>query len=130
MTRKTTMLLRCWPLAAECPPCETIRLSNMVRTAVVLGAVLIAGIVPIEPARAHGVAGARLFISTMLIDDPAVADEATLPMFFWLPQPESPGTPATQQYQLNFEWDKRITENFGFAIGGGYSWLRTPGAKT
>jgi hypothetical protein len=84
------------------------------------------------PARAyaHGVAGARLFISTMLIDDPNVADEATLPMFFWLPQPNSPGAQPSQQYQLDFEWDKRITENFGFGISDGYSWLRQPGMKT
>jgi len=81
-------------------------------------------------AHAHGIAGARLFVSTMLIDDPNVADEATLPLFFWLPQPASPGVPVTQQYQLNFEWDKRITENFGFALNTGYTWLRTPGAKT
>jgi hypothetical protein len=81
-------------------------------------------------ADAHGVAGARLFISTMLIDDPNVADEATLPLFFWLPQPTNPGTQPAQQYQLNFEWDKRITENFGFAISDGYSWLRQPGMKT
>jgi hypothetical protein len=81
-------------------------------------------------ARGHGVAGARLFVSTLLIDDPNVADEATLPLFFWLPQPTSPGAQPAQQYQLNFEWDKRITENFGFAINDGYSWLRTPGART
>jgi hypothetical protein len=81
-------------------------------------------------AHAHGVAGARLFISTLLIDDPNVADEAVLPMFFWLPQPTSPGTPTSQQSQLTFEWDKRITENFGFALGTGYQWLRTPGQKT
>jgi hypothetical protein len=81
-------------------------------------------------AHAHGVAGARLFISTLLIDDPNVADEATLPMFFWLPQPASAGVQPAQQYQLDFEWDKRITENFGFGINDGYSWLRQPGMKT
>ncbi len=81
-------------------------------------------------AYAHGVAGARLFISTMLIDDPNVADEATLPLFFWLPQPTSSPSQPPQQYQLNFEWDKRITENFGFAINDGYTWLRQPGTKT
>jgi hypothetical protein len=95
-------------------------------------AMAIAVIGALLPARAfaHGVAGARLFISTMLIDDPNVADEATVPMFFWLPQPASPGVQPPQQYQLNFEWDKRITENFGFAINEGYSWLRQPGMKT
>jgi hypothetical protein len=89
----------------------------------------LSAVVPIA-ARAHGVAGARLFVSTLLIDDPNVADEATLPLFFWLPQPTSPGSQPAQQYQLNFEFDKRITENFGFAINDGYSWLRTPGSKT
>jgi hypothetical protein len=82
------------------------------------------------PAHAHGIAGARLFVSTLLIDDPNVDDEATLPLFFWLPQSADPGAQPPQQYQLNFEWDKRITENFGFAIGDGYSWLRQPGMKT
>jgi hypothetical protein len=96
----------------------------------VLSALLIAGLLSTGPARAHGVAGARLFVSTMLIDDPNVADEATLPLFFWLPRPAGAGTQPPQQYQLNVEFDKRITENFGFALNSGYSWLRTPGAKT
>jgi hypothetical protein len=93
-------------------------------------AVAVIGLLLPEGAHAHGVAGARLFVSTMLIDDPNVADEATIPMFFYLPQPASPGTPAARQSQLSFEWDKRITENFGFAIGDGYTWLRQPGMKT
>ena len=33
-------------------------------------------------------------------------------------------------YNLGFELDKRITENFGFAINGGYTWLTQPGSKT
>src|ERR1051325_209997 len=100
------------------------------RAALILFALLLTVPLNIDPANAHGVAGARLFVSTMLIDDPNVADEATLPMFFWLPQPTSPQTPTTQQYELSVEFAKRITENFGFAIGTGYAWLRTPGAKT
>jgi hypothetical protein len=92
--------------------------------------VAVIGLLFPAPGHAHGVAGARLFISTMLIDDPNVADEATLPLFFWLPQPTSPGTQPPQQYQLNFEFDKRITENFGFAVSDGYTWLRQPGMKT
>ena len=64
-----------------------------------------------------------MFISTLLIDDPNVADEVSVPTFLWLPQP-SDTSPAPEFYNLNFEFDKRITENFG------YLWLRTPGAKT
>src|SRR3978361_42348 len=76
-------------------------------------------------ARAHGFAGDHMFISTLLIDDPNVADEASLPTFSYLPQ--SDGTGA---YGLGFEFNKRITENFGFAIDSGYNWLTQPGAKT
>jgi hypothetical protein len=80
-------------------------------------------------AHAHGYAGDHMFISTLLIDDPNVADEASLPTFSFLPQPTD-GGPAANQYGLEFEWDKRITENFGFAIDSGYNWLTQPGAKT
>ena len=78
---------------------------------------------------AHGFAGPHMFISTLLIDDPNVADEASLPTFSYLPQPNDGGTtPAL--YGLDFEFDKRITENFGFSVSDGYQWLHTPGART
>jgi hypothetical protein len=86
-------------------------------------------LVPIQPVFAHGFAGPHMFISTLLIDDPNVADEASVPTFMWLPQP-SDTNPAPELYNLNFEFDKRITENLGFAINDGYDWLSTPGAKT
>ncbi len=82
-----------------------------------------------HPIHAHGVAGAHMFVSTLLIDDPNVADEASLPTFMWLPQPGDGGvTPSAASASIEF--DKRLTENFGFAIAGGYQWLRTPGQKT
>jgi hypothetical protein len=80
-------------------------------------------------AHAHGFAGDHMFISTLLIDDPNVADEASLPTFSYLPQP-SDGGPTPNLYGLAFEFDKRITENFGFALNGGYNWLTQPGSKT
>jgi len=80
-------------------------------------------------ANAHGFAGDHMFISTLLIDDPNVADEASLPTFSYLPQPTD-GGPAPGAYGLGFEFDKRITENFGFAINDGYNWLTRPGDKT
>lgn len=95
-----------------------------------LFAVLIAGTMPLaHHARAHGFAGDHMFISTLLIDDPNVADEASLPTISYLPQPTS-GGPAPDLYGLEFEFDKRITENFGFAINSGANWLTQPGAKT
>ena len=84
---------------------------------------------PTAPAVADGVAGAHMFVSTLIIDDPNVADEAILPTFTFLPQPTG-GGPAPGLYGLNAEFDKRITTNFGFAINGGYNWLTQPGANT
>ena len=70
-----------------------------------------------------------MFISTLLIDDPNVADEASVPTFMFLPQPNDEGvTPGL--YNVTFEFDKRVTENFGFSVNDGYQWLHTPGAGT
>ncbi len=80
-------------------------------------------------AHAHGFAGDHMFISTLLIDDANVADEASLPTFSVQPQATDSG-PAPDLYPLGFEFDKRITENFGFALNSGYTWLTQPGAKT
>jgi hypothetical protein len=80
-------------------------------------------------ALAHGFAGDHMFISTLLIDDPNVADEASLPTFSFLPS-DANGGGTSDNYNLGFEFDKRITENFGFALNDGYTWLTQPGAKT
>jgi hypothetical protein len=88
-----------------------------------------AGVLLAIPVHAHGVAGAHMFVSTLLIDDPNVADEASLPTFMWLPQPTDSG-PASVASSVGIEIDKRLTENFGIGIATGYSWLQTPGQKT
>jgi hypothetical protein len=82
-----------------------------------------------QPAFAHGFAGPHMFVSTLILDDPNVADEASLPTFSYQPQPSN-GGPVTNLYAAEFEFDKRITENFGFAINDGYQWLTQPGNKT
>jgi hypothetical protein len=93
-------------------------------------ATLAAGMLAVTShANAHGFAGDHMFISTLLIDDPNVADEASVPTFQFLPQ-DAGGGQTSYSYNLGFEFDKRITENFGFAINDGYTWLTQPGAKT
>ncbi len=49
---------------------------------------------------AHGFAGAHMFISTLLIDDPNAADAASLPTVNCLPQPTDRG-PAPQPQLLD-----------------------------
>jgi hypothetical protein len=94
-----------------------------------MAALVGASLLPVQPVFAHGFAGPHMFISTLLIDDPNVADEASLPTFSFLPQPTEDGV-SPGLYNVSFEFDKRITENFGFSLGNGYQWLRTPGART
>ena len=67
---------------------------------------------------------ATVFVSTLIIDDPAVSDEASLPTLSWQQQP---GSPVTGAYNVNFELDKRITDRFGFAVNDGYSVMRSAG---
>jgi hypothetical protein len=94
-----------------------------------LAALAGASLLSVQPVFAHGLAGPHMFISTLLIDDPNVADEASLPTFSYQPQPSDGGL-VSNLFAAEFEFDKRITENFGFSVAGGYQWLRTPGAKT
>lgn len=78
-----------------------------------LASVLAAGaaIVP-HDGFAHAVAGARFFVNTNLIDDPGVADEATLPQIS-LQSPDG----KTWITDANVEFDKTITPHLGFGVG-------------
>ena len=57
----------------------------------VLASLAGASLLASEPAFAHGFAGPHMFVSTLIIDDPNVADEASLPTFSFLPQPNDGG---------------------------------------
>ena len=80
-----------------------------------LAALAGASLLASEPAFAHGFAGPHMFISTLIIDDPNVADEASR----CRPSRSCRSRPTADRCQsstrLNFEFDKRITENFGFS---------------
>ena len=51
------------------------------------GAILL----PIQSVFAHGFAGPHMFVSTLIIDDPNVADEASLPTWSYQLQPSDGG---------------------------------------
>jgi|HubBroStandDraft_1064217.scaffolds.fasta_scaffold00108_16 hypothetical protein len=101
-------------------------MSRTLIAATLLGAALAAP----SAATAHAVAGARVFPATLIIDDPAVSDELSLPTFSWQPEGPIGGNPANQNYQYGWEYDKRITTDFGFAINDGYTVITQDGAKT
>jgi hypothetical protein len=74
-------------------------------------------ILPTGGALAHGFAGSRFFPATIVIDDPSVADELSLPTV----SNQKTGTdPSIVETAISGELSKRITSDFGFSIG--YAW--------
>jgi len=82
-----------------------------------LGAALLATL-SAPYAGAHAVAGARIFVNTLEIDDPGVGDEANLPIL----SVQSPDGQTTD-IGTNWEYDKTITSNFGLGAGTDYDFL-------
>jgi len=73
---------------------------------------------------AHGFAGNRFFPATITIDDPFVADELSLPTV----SNQKTGTdPSVVETDISGELSKRITSDFGFSIGYGWSHLDQAG---
>jgi hypothetical protein len=70
---------------------------------------------------AHGVAGKRIFPTTLTLDDPAVSDEASFPTIQYQRHGTDDGGTPFRETDITAEYDKRITENFGIAVNYGYS---------
>ncbi len=81
-------------------------------------------------ADAHAIAGARVFPVTLTLDDPGVADEATVPQFQYQRSGAEGGPGPVQEVDLGFEYDKRITKDFGFAFNDGFDIQHTEHDKT
>jgi hypothetical protein len=73
---------------------------------------------------AHGIVGDRFFPATLITDDPAVADELSLPTVDTFKTADDP--PATQT-DISAEWSKRLTSDFGVSFDGAWTDLKTPG---
>jgi hypothetical protein len=78
-------------------------------------------------AEAHGVAGNRFFPATIATDDPAVADELSLPTVTWT---RSDDAPPIGQTDIAGEYSKRLTSRLGVSVATGWSRLVQPGAPT
>lgn len=75
-------------------------------------------------AAAHAIAGVRVFPVTLTLDDPGVADEATLPQIV-----VQPGPGPSQLDQFQWEFDKTITPNTALIYNHGFDILTVTGAK-
>jgi len=83
-----------------------------------------------SPASAHAVAGARVFPVTLTIDDPGVADEASLPTITSQRSGANGGPGPIHQYTFGGEFDKRITERLALVINDSYVVQSTEHGKT
>jgi hypothetical protein len=79
---------------------------------------------PPTAAYAHAVCGNRVFPATLNVDDPGVGDELSLPTYTYTPSGTTGGQPTST---FGFEWDKTITEHFGFSISDNYISLKDQG---
>jgi hypothetical protein len=89
-----------------------------IRTTLTLALMAGASLIATHPALAHGRVGERVFPATMAIEDPAVADELTLPQVQTFKEREDGAASRTTEYST--EYSKRITPDFGLSIEGAY----------
>jgi hypothetical protein len=78
----------------------------------------------VSTASAHCFVGARFFPATLVIDDPCVADELSLPTVDWF---RTGDVPPANEWDVSAEISKRITEDFGVSIGDTWSQISQPG---
>lgn len=90
------------------------------------GALGLAALAP-AAAQAHGIAGDRLFPATIATDDPAVADELSLPTVTWT---RSSDAPPVGETDVSGEFSKRLTPTLGVSFAGGWSRLNAAGDTT
>jgi hypothetical protein len=75
-------------------------------------------------AHAHGIIGDRFFPATIATDDPAVADELSLPT---VDTSRTADDPSARQLDVSGEWSKRLTSRLGVSFDGAWTRLQTPG---
>ncbi len=81
-------------------------------------------------AMAHAVCGSRVFPVTLTLDDPGVADEITIPQIVYTRAAADGGPGPGHDTSVQFEYDKRLTDEVGFAFNDNYNVNQTNNAKT
>jgi hypothetical protein len=79
------------------------------------------------PASAHCIVGNRFFPATIAVDDPCVADELSLPT---IARFKNGDDPSADEIDIEGEYSKTITPNFGISFEEAWIHLDTPGEGT
>jgi hypothetical protein len=81
-------------------------------------------------AHAHAIVGPRVFPVTLTLDDPGVADEASVPTISYQRSGAEDGPGPVHETDIEFEYDKRITRDFGLGLNDGFVIQHTEHDKT
>ncbi|MBV9237094.1 MAG: hypothetical protein JOZ94_14780 [Xanthobacteraceae bacterium] len=71
-------------------------------------------------AHAHGIAGNRFFPGTLAFDDPAVADEAIVPLYTTLKHPADIGDGSVVDNRFNWSIFRLLTPTVGVGVDSGW----------
>jgi hypothetical protein len=77
-----------------------------------------------SPASAHCIVGNRFFPATLIVDDPCVNDELSLPTIAGFKNGDQP---SADELNISGEYSKTITERFGVSVGDTWVHLHEPG---
>jgi hypothetical protein len=80
-----------------------------------------------HPAHPHGIAGNRFFAGTLVIDDPAVNDEAVLP-YSYLGFPAEGG--SVKENRIAFAFARLLTPTLAFTVDSGWIHQNWPQGRT
>jgi hypothetical protein len=79
------------------------------------------------PASAHCIVGNRFFPATLIVDDPCVNDELSIPTIAAF---KNGDVPSADELDISGEYSKTITQNFGVSVGDTWVHLDVPGEGT
>jgi hypothetical protein len=102
----------------------------MYRSIPVAALICAGAIFRLSPAFGHAVCGSRVYPVTLTLDDPGVADELTLPQIVYTREAADGGPGPSHDTSSQFEYDKRVTDEFGFAFNDDYNVNQQNNAKT
>src|SRR6516165_7095886 len=77
-----------------------------------------------SPASAHCSVGDRFFPATLIVDDPCVNDELSIPTIAGF---KNGNQPSADELDISSEYSKTITERFGVSAGDTWVHLHEPG---
>lgn len=86
---------------------------------------LLAAMLAAMPAAAHGIVGNRFFPATVATDDPAVAEELSLPTVSWFKNAD-----GNEERDISAEYSKRITPKLGISFDETWIETRPPGGPS